>query len=68
MPGALEGVRVVDLSHVLAAPTCSMYLGDLGAEVFHVEPKIGDDAREFGPFGFLRSSTRLFLFRFKLMK
>ncbi len=50
MPGALEGVRVVDLSHVLAAPTCSMYLGDLGAEVFHIEPKIGDDAREFGPF------------------
>ncbi len=50
MPGALDGVRVVDLSHVLAAPTCSMYLGDLGAEVFHIEPKIGDDAREFGPF------------------
>ena len=50
MPRALEGVRVVDLSHVLAAPTCSMYLADLGAEVIHVEREIGDDAREFGPF------------------
>jgi CoA:oxalate CoA-transferase len=40
----------VDLSHVLAAPTTSMYLADLGAEVFHIEREIGDDAREFGPF------------------
>ena len=50
MPRALEGVRVVDLSHVLAAPTSSMYLADLGAEVIHIEREIGDDAREFGPF------------------
>jgi CoA:oxalate CoA-transferase len=50
MARALEGVRVVDLSHVLAAPTCSMQLADLGAEVIHVEREIGDDAREFGPF------------------
>ncbi len=50
MPRALEGVRVVDLSHVLAAPTTSMYLADLGAEVIHIEREIGDDAREFGPF------------------
>jgi len=40
----------VDLSHVLAAPTTSMYLADLGAEVIHIEREIGDDAREFGPF------------------
>jgi CoA:oxalate CoA-transferase len=50
MGKALEGIRVVDLSHVLAAPTCSMFLADLGAEVIHVEPPHGDDAREFGPF------------------
>ncbi|MCU0562398.1 MAG: CoA transferase [Desulfobacterales bacterium] len=50
MPRALEAIRVVDLSHVLAAPTCTMFLADLGAEVIHVEPLHGDDAREFGPF------------------
>ena len=50
MSQALEGIRVVDLSHVLAAPTTTMFLADLGAEVIHVEPPQGDDAREFGPF------------------
>lgn len=48
--GALEGIRIADLSHVLAAPTTSMILADLGAEVIHIEPPHGDDAREFGPF------------------
>ncbi len=47
---ALDGIRVADLSHVLAAPTASMILGDLGAEVIHIEPPSGDDARAFGPF------------------
>jgi len=50
MAHALEGIRVVDLSHVLAAPTTTMYLADMGAEVIHIEPPHGDDAREFGPF------------------
>lgn len=50
MPRALEGIRVVDLSHVLAAPTTSMILADLGAEVIHIEKEDGDDSREFGPF------------------
>lgn len=50
MTGALNGIRVIDLSHVLAAPTTTMFLADLGAEVIHVEPPQGDDAREFGPF------------------
>jgi len=50
MGGALEGIRVVDLGHVLAAPTATMFLADLGAEVIHIEPPRGDDAREFGPF------------------
>ena len=50
MSRALEGIRVIDLSHVLAAPTATMFLADLGAEVIHIEPPQGDDAREFGPF------------------
>ena len=50
MKKALEGIRICDLSHVLAAPTTSMILADLGAEVIHIEPPRGDDAREFGPF------------------
>lgn len=50
MEGALDGIRVIDLSHVLAGPTATMILADLGAEVIHVEPPQGDDAREYGPF------------------
>ncbi len=50
MSRALKGIRVADLSHVLAAPTCTMFLADLGAEVIHIEPFHGDDAREFGPY------------------
>jgi len=50
MPKALADVRVLDLGHVLAAPTASMILADLGAEVTHLEPPRGDDSREFGPF------------------
>ena len=50
MSKALEGIRVVDLSHVLAGPVCTMFLADLGAEVIHLEPPRGDDSREFGPF------------------
>ena len=50
MDRPLQGIRVIDLSHVLAAPTATMILADLGAEVIHVEPPQGDDAREFGPF------------------
>jgi len=50
MKKALERIKVCDLSHVLAAPTTSMILADFGAEVFHIEPPRGDDAREYGPF------------------
>lgn len=50
MPKALEDVRVIDLGHVLAGPTAAMILADLGADVIHLEPVQGDDARHFGPF------------------
>lgn len=48
--GPLDGVRVLDLSRVLAGPYCTMFIGDLGAEVVKVEqPGVGDDTRGWGP-------------------
>jgi len=45
----LAGIRVLDLSRILAGPWCAMVLGDLGAEVIKVEhPKRGDDTRDWG--------------------
>ena len=46
----LEGLKVLDLTRVLAGPFCGMLLADLGAEVYKVEAPNGDDARGNGPF------------------
>jgi len=46
----LSGIRILDLSRMVAGSYCSMILGDLGAEVIKIEqPKVGDDTRQWGP-------------------
>lgn len=51
MARALEGIKVLDLTRVLAGPYATMILGDMGAEIIKIEAKgTGDDSRAFGPY------------------
>ncbi len=51
MKQALEGIKVLDLTRVLAGPYATMLMADMGADVIKVEmPGIGDDSRQFGPY------------------
>src|SRR5579883_1385476 len=48
-PGALAGIKIVDLTRVLGGPYCTQMLGDHGADIVKVEPPQGDETRGWGP-------------------
>ena len=57
----LDGIRVLDLTHALAGPYCTMLLGDLGADVIKLEPPVtGDHSRQWGP-PFINGESTYFL-------
>ena len=59
--GPLSGIRIIDLTRILAGPICTMNLGDMGAEILKVEqPERGDDTRSWGP-PFVKGEAAYFL-------
>ena len=50
-PLPLAGIRVLEFTHAIMGPACGLVLGDLGAEVIHVEPPQGDPTRDLKGFG-----------------
>jgi crotonobetainyl-CoA:carnitine CoA-transferase CaiB-like acyl-CoA transferase len=59
-PLPLDGIRVLDFTHALAGPYCTMLLGDLGADVVKIEPPSGDHSRQWGP-PFIKGESSYFL-------
>src|ERR1700674_4328347 len=56
----LAGIRVLDLTHALAGPYCTMLLGDLGADIIKIEAPSGDHSRQWGP-PFINGESSYFL-------
>ena len=50
-PLPLDGIRILEFTHAIMGPACGLVLGDLGAEVIHVEPPQGDPTRDLKGFG-----------------
>lgn len=65
MPGALDGIRILEFSEMIAAPFAGMHLGDLGADIIKVEPPGGEPWRLSAPFAPAESRTFLSLNRNK---
>lgn len=59
MPGALDGIKVLEFSEMIAAPFAGMHLGDLGAEIIKVEPPAGEPWRLTNPFA--PAESRVFM-------
>ena len=60
MSAPLDGIRVLDFSHALAGPYCTLVLGDYGAEVYKLESRDGDIGRGWGP-PFMGGESSFFL-------
>jgi len=58
---SLANIKVVDFSQIGAGPTCSMFLGDLGADVVKVEPPNGDHGRKLGPPWYVDDESAIFV-------